>query len=86
LFDNVKFQNFSPTAVQFSLTRTLGTYTFNNLTFTTVPNTSGGGLYMRLNDPVVGNGAFMVTMVGASPAGQGQTANVQVLPEAVLNW
>jgi hypothetical protein len=85
-FDNVTFQSFSPTAVQFSLTRANGVNTFNNVTFSTVPNTSGGGLYMRLNDPVFGNGQFTVTMAGASPAGQGTTQNVQVLGEALLTW
>ena len=75
-FDNVTFQNMSPTVTQLSITRSSGTITFTGHAYSTQP--SGPGFYLSLN------GAFSVTMSGASPANGFSLS--QLLGGAALTW
>ena len=53
-FDDVTFQGYSPSAIQFSLTRTNQVVTFNRVSFLSTPNPTAGGRYLVINDPVIG--------------------------------
>jgi hypothetical protein len=82
-FDNVTFQNFSPSAVQLDITRTsIPGATFTNLKFLTTPTT---GFHLRVNDPAIGNGAFSVTLVTPTPT-KGNGAVFTTTGEAIIIW
>jgi hypothetical protein len=85
-FDDVTFQGFSPAAIQFSLTRTNQIVTFNRVSFLSTPNPTAGGRYLVINDPVIGDGAFNLTMSNAIPASQQTAGTVTVLGQAILSW
>ncbi|HEY7684607.1 MAG TPA: hypothetical protein VH833_00745 [Gemmatimonadales bacterium] len=82
-FDNVVFQNFLPTAIQMDVTRTNGTYTFNNLQFLGTPPSPG--FHLRANDPVVGDGRFTINMVNPTPTATGARFTTTGEP-ALINW
>jgi hypothetical protein len=82
LFDHVVFRNFDPSAIQLDITGTTGTYVFNNLQFLGSPPTPG--FHLRANDPVVGNGAFTITLVAPTPTVSG--ARFTTTGDAVINW
>jgi hypothetical protein len=81
-FDNVVFQNFPATAIQMDVTRTNGTYTFNNLQFLGTPPSPG--FHLRANDPVAGDGQFTITLVNPTPISSG--ARFTTTGEALINW
>ncbi len=82
VFDDVVFQNFSPSAIQLDVTRTLGSATFNNLQFLGTP--PNPGFHLRANDPVLGNGRFTVTLVAPTPTATG--ARFQSTGDALIIW
>jgi hypothetical protein len=85
-FDDVTFQGYSPSAIQFSLTRTNQIVTFNRVSFLSAPNPTAGGRYLVINDPVIGDGVFNLTMSNASPPSQQTAGTVTVLGQAILSW
>jgi hypothetical protein len=85
-FDDVTFQGFSPSAIQFSLTRTNEVAIFNRVSFLSTPNPTAGGRYLVINDPVIGDGVFNLTMSNASPPSQQTAGTVTVLGPAILSW
>jgi hypothetical protein len=81
---DVTFQNFSPAAIQLDITRTTAVAaTFTNLKFLGTPPTTGWQLFAH--DPVIGNGAFSVTMVTPSPTKAGG-ARFNADGEATVAW
>lgn len=81
---DVTFQNFSPAAIQLDITRNTGPgVTFTNFKFLGTPPTTGWQLFAH--DPVIGNGAFSVTMVTPSPT-QAQGARFTADGEATVIW
>ena len=83
LFDHVTFQNFSSGAIQLGITRINGAATFTGLQFLGTPPTTGW--HLEVNDPVVGNGAFTVTLVTPTPTKAGG-ARFNPTGEAVIIW
>jgi hypothetical protein len=79
---DVTFQNDSSTATQLDITRPSGSVTFTNLKFLTAPTT---GWLLQANDPVVGNGAFTITLATPSPTSSGNP-RFTMTGEAVINW
>ena len=81
---DVTFQNFSSADIQLDITRNTGPgVTFTNFKFLGTPPTTGWHLFVH--DPVVGNGAFSVTMVTPSPT-QAGGARFNADGEASVIW
>jgi hypothetical protein len=79
---DVTFRNFSdPSATQFDITRTSGSATFTNLKFLGTPPNPGWQL--QVHDPLIGNGAFTVTLVTPTPTLAGG-ARFRATPEAII--
>jgi hypothetical protein len=79
---DVTFQNFSDaSATQLDITRTSGSATFTNLNFLGTP--PNPGWHLQVHDPLIGNGAFTVTLTTPTPtAANGGRFNAT--PEAVI--
>jgi hypothetical protein len=81
---DVTFQNFSQADIQLDITRNTGPgVTFTNFKFLGAPPTTGWHLFVH--DPVIGNGAFSVTMVTPSPLQSGG-ARFTTSGEATISW
>jgi hypothetical protein len=83
-FDNVTFLGFTdPSATQLDITRVNGVATFTNLKF--LGNPPSPGFHLQVHDPVIGQGAFTVTLVTPSPTAAGG-ARRNATGEAIINW
>jgi hypothetical protein len=81
---DVVFRNFSPSAIQFDITRTSAVaVTFTNLRFQGTPPSPG--FHLRANGPSSG-GPFTVTLVTPTPSAATGAARFTTTGQAVINW
>ena len=82
---DVTFRNYSdPSATQLDITRTSGSATFTNLKFLGTP--PNPGWHLQAHDPLIGNGAFTVTLVTPSPTAAGGARFTNAGTEAIIIW